>query len=502
MTQVKQNAKQSGNKEKHMFPSLAENINYLKNKLFHSDDLKKLELPFQNKKGTLLYIESLADPNLIHQFALEPLLTRTELSLNEAFSTLNMKSETNLLYGIQLLLQGKSLYFHEKAQSFCIFETALSLKRDIKEPDNEGIVRGPHTGFVEDLATNLTSIRKLIKNPNLVVKYFTLGEEMNTKVAIVYMQDLANDELVTEVKRRLQTIKTDSLMPPGYIQEFIEDTSFSPFPQQLNTERPDRTVANLMEGRVAILADGDPTALIVPVTLFAFYQSPDDYNNRWIVGSFIRLLRIVSFLIAFLLPAFYIATVAFHPDVLPLELVYTIKSSLELVPFPPIIEALLLELIFELLREAGIRLPSRVGQTIGIVGGLVIGDAIVKAGLVSYTMTIVVALTAISSFLVPSNDMSSAVRILRFPLMILAALFGYVGISFGLIITFVHLCQLHSFHTPYLSPIAPMRIKDMKDAFVRLPIWSFRNRPHDPKPKKMLRQPINREDDRDDQQSK
>ena len=158
-----------------------------------------------------------------------------------------------------------------------------------------------------------------------------------------------------------------------------------------------------MEGRVAILSDGDPTALIVPVTLFAFYQSPDDYNNRWIVGSFVRMIRLVSFLIAFLLPAIYIATVAFHPDVLPLELVYTIKASLEKVPLPPIFEALLMELIFELLREAGIRLPSRVGQTIGIVGGLVIGDAIVKAGLVSYTMIIVVALTAISSFLVPSK---------------------------------------------------------------------------------------------------
>ncbi|EJR54982.1 hypothetical protein IIM_01922 [Bacillus cereus VD107] len=502
MTQTQQNSQQSTTKMKHMFPSLAENINYIENKLFHSDDLKKLDVPFQNGKGTMLYIESLADPNLIHQLALEPILTQAELSLDEAFSTLNMKKETNLLYGIQLLLQGKSLYFHEEVQSFCIFETALSVKRSIKEPDNEGIVRGPHTGFIEDLATNLASIRKLIKNQNLVVKYFILGEEMHTKVAIVYMQNLANDDLVTEVKRRLQTIKTDSLMPPGYIQEFIEDTSFSPFPQQLNTERPDRVAANLMEGRVAILSDGDPTALIVPVTLFAFYQSPDDYNNRWIVGSFVRMIRLTSFLIAFLLPAIYIATVAFHPDVLPLELVNTIKASLERVPLPPIFEALLLELIFELLREAGIRLPSRVGQTIGIVGGLVIGDAIVKAGLVSYTMTIVVAITAIASFLVPSNDMSSAVRILRFPLMILAAIFGYLGISFGLIRTFIHLCQLHSFHTPYLSPVAPLRIKDMKDAFIRLPIWSFGERPHDSKPKKMRRQLVTREDENGDKHAK
>ncbi|KFN03719.1 GerA spore germination family protein [Bacillus clarus] len=198
---TEQNSNQQTNNTKHMFPSLSENVNYIENKLCHSDDIKKLDVPFQNGKGTILYIESLADPNLIHQLALEPLLTRSELSLDKAFSTLNMKKETNLLYGIQLLLQGKSLYFHENIQSFCVFETALSLKRDITEPDNEGIVRGPHTGFVEDLATNLASIRKLIKSPNLVVKYFTLGEEMHTKVAITYLQDLANDDLVTEVKR-------------------------------------------------------------------------------------------------------------------------------------------------------------------------------------------------------------------------------------------------------------------------------------------------------------
>ncbi|CUB09515.1 Spore germination protein B1 [Bacillus cereus] len=252
MKQTQPNSQQSTINMKQMFPSLTENINYIENKLFHSDDLKKLDVPFQNKKGTILYIESLADTNSIHQLAIEPLLTQTELSLDEVLSTLNMKKEMNLLYGIQLLLQGKALYFHEEVQAFCIFETALSLKRAIQEPDSEAVVRGPHTGFIEDLATNLTLIRKLIKNENLVVKYFIFGEEMHTKVAIVYMQNLANDDLVTEVKRRLQTIKTDSLMSPGYIQEFIEDASFSPFPQQLNTERPDRAAANLMEGSYLI----------------------------------------------------------------------------------------------------------------------------------------------------------------------------------------------------------------------------------------------------------
>ncbi|MGQ0513454.1 spore germination protein, partial [Bacillus sp. D-CC] len=195
---TEQESSQQDNNKKHMFPSLPENINYIENKLCHSDDIKKLDVPFQNGKGAILYIESLADPNLIHQLALDPLLTRSDLSLDKAFATLNMKKETNLNYGVQLLLQGKSLYFHEQVDNFCIFETALSLKRDIAEPDNEGIVRGPHTGFVEDLATNLASIRKLIKSPNIVVKYFTLGEEMHTKVAIAYMQNIANDDLVAK----------------------------------------------------------------------------------------------------------------------------------------------------------------------------------------------------------------------------------------------------------------------------------------------------------------
>ncbi|MNN40723.1 Spore germination protein A1 [compost metagenome] len=242
----------------------------------------------------------------------------------------------------------------------------------------------------------------------------------------------------------------------------------------MNTERPDHASSYLLDGRVAIFLDGDPTALIVPASFFAFYQTPDDYNNRWLIASFIRLIRLISFVTAFQLPAIYIATVSFHSNVLPLQLFFTVQGSLTRVPFPPFIEAMLLEIIFELLREAGLRLPSRVGQTIGIVGGLVIGDAIVKAGMVSYTMIIVVALTAISSFLIPSNEMSSAIRILRFPLMIVASLFGYIGISFGLTLLFIHLCKLESFGKPYFTPLAPLRIKGLKDTFLRFPIWEIR----------------------------
>jgi spore germination protein KA len=233
------------------------------------------------------------------------------------------------------------------------------------------------------------------------------------------------------------------------------------------------------------LSEGDPTALIMPVTLFAFYQSPDDYHSRWFVGSFVRTIRFTSFLLAIQLPAIYIAVVSFHPEVLPVDLVYTLKASLDKVPFPPIMEALLMELTLELIREAGIRLPSPVGQTIGIVGGLVMGDAVVRAGLVSYTMVIVVALTAISSFVVPSNEMSTSIRIIRFPLMIAGATFGFFGIVFGMMLVLIHLTKLQSFGTPYFAPAAPLRLKDMKDTFLRLPIWKMNQRPRDSHPRRL-----------------
>ncbi|MGA9174209.1 MAG: spore germination protein, partial [Thermoactinomyces sp.] len=308
-----------------------------------------------------------------------------------------------------------------------------------------------------------------------------------------YMQHLANPELIEKVDQRLRAISTDTILSPGFIQEYIEDHPFSPFPQALNTERPDRTMANLMEGRVAIFSEADPTALIIPTTLFAFYQTPDDYHSRWIVGSFVRLIRFSAFLIAFILPAFYITVVSFQPEILPVNLGYSIQSTLQTIPFPPVMEALLMELTMELIREAGIRLPSPVGQTIGIVGGLVIGDAVVKAGFISYTMIIVVALTSIASFVVPSNDMSTSIRVLRFPLMISAALFGIIGILFGVMAIIIHLCKLNSFGTPYLSPIIPLRIRDLKDTLIRFPVWKLNERAQDPHPQVLNQERTSRE---------
>lgn len=466
------------------FFELQKNISYVEQSLFHTDDLKKQSFCTNGTDSMLLYIDSLVDQEMIQMHILTALSERTDADTHPMFNLGNQK-ETNLQSAIDSLLQGRCLYIQDGTCEFHVLFTEKLYARATNEPDNEGVIRGPHNGFIEQLSVNLNLIRRQMNSPSLIVRYYYVGKKTRIKVAVVYVQDLASPELVEQVKDRILSISSDMVLAPGFIQEFVEDSPFSLFPQQLSTERPDRVIANLMEGRVSILAEGSPAVLIAPVTFFAFYQSPDDYHGRWMVSSFLRLIRMMSFIIAFTLPAIYIATISFHSAILPLELAHTIKKSLQSIPFPALIEAMLLELIFEVLREAGVRLPSRVGQTIGIVGGLVIGDAIVRAGLVSYTMIIVVSLTAISSFLVPSHEMSSAVRILRFPMMIGAALFGYIGIVYGLVILTIHLCKLESFGTPYFAPVAPFRLADMKDVFIRFPIWALRGRPHDARPQKL-----------------
>ncbi|MCJ8013673.1 spore germination protein [Paenibacillus sp. KQZ6P-2] len=459
-----------------IFSTVDQNITYIQDALFHTDDLKIRHHFYKDMPAALVYLESLVDPILVERNIIAPLRLKEADNLSELFTTMHLEVHERLEDGIQGLMQGYCLYFVKGKPVFYTLTAPANYDRSITEPENEAIIRGAHNGFIENLTVNLFLLRQQISVPDLTVKYFNIGNTAPRRVAMIYMHNLTEQELVQKVEKRLKSISLDAIMSAGFIQELIEDNPHSIFPQHLNTERPDHTGAYLMDGHVVMMLEGDPTALIVPVSFFAFYQTPDDYNNRWMIASFVRFIRLLSFITAFQLPAFYIAIVSFHSDVLPIQLFFTVQGSLTRVPYPPLMEAMLLELIFEFLREAGLRLPSRVGQTIGIVGGLVIGDAIVKAGFVSYTMIIVVAMTAISSFLIPSNEMSSAIRILRFPLMIAASLFGFIGISFGLTILFIHLCKLESFGKPYLFPVAPLKMKNFKDAFMRFPIWRIRKK--------------------------
>ncbi|WP_338752331.1 spore germination protein [Bacillus sp. FJAT-52991] len=479
-------------------PSLQKNKEYIQNQLFHSSDLKWRSIRFNQMEALIVFFESLSDQQRIQQEIIRPLEENKEGTVDEIITSVEIARKSDLSQLPQALVQGNCVLLLEGTAEAFVVGVAADYKRNISEPANEGVIRGAHDGFIEHLITNLYLVRKRIENPDLVVRYYQVGKATKTKVAILYMQDLANPDLVKEVDHRLDSIAMDTTISPGFIAELIEDNSFSLFPQILFTERPDRAVAHLMEGRVVILSDGDPSALILPVTFFAFYQSPDDYHSRWIVGSFVRLIRLMSFIIASLVPALYIAVIGFHPEILPSNLIYTVKSSIDRVPFPPIMEAFLMQITLEVLREAGVRLPSRVGQTISIVGGLVIGESVVRAGLISYPMVIVVALTAISSFVAPSNEISVATRILGFPLMILASMFGFFGITYGLLFILIHLCKLESFGTSYFAPVMPLRIKDWKDTFTRFPIWSLNQRPHDPHSKRLTQERYSRGWEHDD----
>jgi spore germination protein KA len=446
-----------------------------------------IELPSDNSRVALLFINSIIDKEILQKQIIMPLFEFNKEIIFDSYikvDHLELKKQTDFNQAQELLLQSHTLVFTEDTTYFYSVLTPLKTERDITEPDNESIIRGAHDGFIESMATNIALIRKHLKSPKFTVKYFKVGKEAHTHIAIAYVESIANPDHVKEIERRIKSIEADSVYVPGNIEESIEDKPFSFFPQMLNTERPDRVAANLMEGRVALIYDTSPTAHVMPVNFFTFYQSVDDYNKRWIIGSFFRSIRLFSFFIAIGLPAVYIALVSFHFEVIPFGLILLIKSSLEDIPYPPLFEAFLMELTIELIREASIRLPTRIGSTIAIVGGLVIGDAVVKAGLVSNLMIIVVAITAIAAYIVPSNEMSAAVRILRFPFMIAAATLGFLGIVFGLMILLFHLCRLYTFGAPYFAPVAPLRLENLRDTFIRAPFWKMGKRPKDASPLK------------------
>jgi spore germination protein KA len=349
--------------------------------------------------------------------------------------------------------------------------------RAVEEPTSEATVRGSKEGFVEALRTNTSLLRRRIMGPQLRIEEMTIGRITRTRVAVAYVEGVANEKIVQEVRNRLKRIDVDAIHESGTIEEFIEDAPLSPFPTVWRTERPDRVTSGLLEGRVAVLTDGTPFALVVPATFTMFLTSSEDYYERYFIGSAIRLLRTAAFIISLTLPAFYVAVTTFHQEMLPTPLVLSIAAQREGIPFPAVVEALLMEFVFETLREAGIRLPRIVGQAVSIIGALVVGDAAIRAGLASPAMVMVVAFTGIASFATPVFSLAIAARLLRFLLTALGGALGLFGVVGGLFAIFIHLTCLRSFGVPYLEPLAPMVFSDLKDALVRAPWWAMRTRP-------------------------
>lgn len=375
------------------------------------------------------------------------------------------------------VLSGDTALFVNGADQVLIISSRGWASRGVEEPQTEALIRGPRDGFTENLRTNTVHIRRRIRDPNLRFHATLIGRRAKKEVLIAYIEGICHPQLIQEVKRRIQTMDIDDPEGSGYIEQWISDSFLSPFPLILSTERPDKVSAALLQGKVAVLVDGTPFVLILPVTIANAFQSPEDYYSNWLIATLFRFMRAASAFLATFLPGLYIALVEYHHGMIPSKLAFSIAGTREGVPFPAVIEALMMEVTLEILREAGIRLPKPIGQTIGIVGGLVIGEAAVQAGIVSPIMVIVVSITAITSFALPSYAFGLALRMVRFAIMISAAFFGLYGVILAYIMINIHIVNLKSFGIPYSTPFAPTFINDWKDLFLRVPVTMMNKRP-------------------------
>jgi hypothetical protein len=347
----------------------------------------------------------------------------------------------------------------------------------VSEPVAEGEVRASRDGFIENIRVNTSLIRRRIKDYSLRIDSMKIGVRTKTDVALVYIDNLVDKGILGELKSRLERIDVDSILESGYIEELIEDAPLSVFPTIEHTERPDKASAAILEGRIAVIVDNTPFCLVVPTIFWQFIQATGDYYERHYVSSFIRWIRILALFISLTASSFYVLLSSFHQEMYPTALALRVAAGREGVPFPAIMEVFLLEIMFEILREAGLRMPKPVGQAVSIVGALVIGEAAVNAGLVGPTLVVIIAAEAISSFAIPAYSLALAFRLLKFPLLVLSATFGLLGFLGGNMLVALHLLSLRSFGAPFLTPIDPFRVHGNKDVIIRVPWWKMTKRP-------------------------
>ncbi|WP_261381532.1 spore germination protein [Paenibacillus cremeus] len=433
--------------------------------------------------AAVVYIDGLVDTQLLDMHVLGPLMKgppEGESILDEYISSSLSVSSLHHVEHVQGVIEhvsdGHPVLLIDRLEYGYSFGMSRWEKRSIEEPAAESIIRGPREGFTETIGVNTSLLRRKIKSPALKMISMEVGSYTRTHVIVTYIEGLAKPSLIEEVQRRIARIRIDGVLESGNIEEMLEDQPYSPFPQVKSTERPDVVSASLLEGNAAILVEGTPFALIAPTTFFSLFQSPEDYYQRYMISTFIRWLRYLFLAIALLLPSAYIAILTYHQEMIPTSLLLSIAKSRENIPFPALVEALLMEISFEALREAGVRLPKQVGAAVSIVGALVIGQAATSAGLASSPMVMVVAITGIASFMLPQYSFGIAIRMLRFPIMLLSGFLGLLGIILGVIVLTLHLCSLKSFGVPYMSPISPSRKDGLKDVLYRAPIWAMTTR--------------------------
>lgn len=422
-----------------------------------------------------LYFGHLTDPDKLSQEVLTP-LKNTKL---EDLNTLLKQSQYHFTNDSKDLINGildgfVAIFFKEDAY---LVDVLGPKSRSITQSETESVITGPHDAFTEQIGVNLALIRQRVKSCHLKVIKLPVGELTKTDLYLLYIKDIANMHYVHEAVNRIKNIEVDAIFDTNMLLQFIDDSPKSIFPQLLTTERPDAIASHLVGGKIVGLMDGSPSAFAGPISFFEFFSSADDYYQRWIMGTATRLLRFISLAITLLLTALYVSVTTFHYEMIPENLLLTLSESRSRVPFDPLYEALFMEVTIELLREAGARLPTKIAQTIGIVGGIVIGQAAVQAGLTSNILIISVALSAIASFITPSYVMSASIRLLRFGLILLAGCWGNFGLAVGVTAIVIHMCGLKSFGSSYLTPVAPFKPRDWKDFFILAPLRFLNTRP-------------------------
>ncbi|MBP1931078.1 spore germination protein [Ammoniphilus resinae] len=453
----------------------------IKSVLQDDTDLVIKSLQHPGKELTLFYFSTLTDRKIIQKSILSVLqnLQAPSPSLEEIEASLpigEVQVTESLDQVIQTLHNGWTLLHIEGKTNALLINTFGMKERGLTTPENESHVFGPQVSFNESLATNTGLIRKYIASPKLHNENLEVGKITRTKVSMLYIEGVASEQNVNTLRQRITELELDQLIDSSMLVQLIEDNSMSVFPQMMLTERPDRVSAFLLEGKLAVLVDGSPYAIVCPSTFIEFFQTSEDYYVRWNMATFVRMLRMIAMFLSIFFTPVYVASLTFHYEVIPSALLVPLAQSRAKVPFPPLFEALLLELIIEFLREAGARLPTKVGQTMGIVGGIVIGQAAVQAGFTSNILIIIVALGALSSFTTPSYMMGTTIRIIRFPMILLAGIWGGFGIMFGFCFLLIHLLRQSSLGSPYLEPFYPIRLRDLQNSVVRMPFPFFSKR--------------------------
>ena len=496
------------NSEDKIFPSISVNKEYMQTKyntLINSDIvLREFTLNARGRQynAFIIYIDGMIDSKIMDDFILKPLMLRNRNNLfdgpqnkvvSEAITnniTVRKVKKFDLAnYLINSLMPQNSV---KQANTFsevldginsgncALFVDTIAVafdielkgfkQRSVDKPNNEIIIKGPHEAFVENIRTNTSLIRRIINNENLIIENISVGKITKTKCAVCYMKNITNEDLVNEVKYRLNNLEVDSLLSAGELEQLIVDSNILGIPEVLSTERPDKATKYLLKGRVVVIVNGTPYGIIMPAVLADFLTSSEDSNLKVNFGNFLRALRVLASFITLLLPGLYVAITSFHQEILPTSLLYSILASRASVPFPIIVEILIMEISFELIREAGLRVPSPIGPTIGIVGALVLGQAAVSAGIVSPILIIIVAITGIASFAIPDFSFGFHLRYFRFLFILLGFMAGFLGIGIGLFIYISILCSLQSFGVSFTSPFAPVSIKDGNGYFLP-PIW-------------------------------